>query len=307
MNNKFVIGHKNPDTDSVVSAIMLSWLLKEQGQDFEPAAGGDTNKETNFVLSHWGFEKPTILEDGEGKEFFLVDHNEMGQSIATAENVCGVIDHHLIGGLKTSLPIYFRVEPVGSTATLIYKLIKERGFSVSKKQGGLLLSAVISDTLNLNSPTTTTEDIDTFYELKEISQCDTEKLSTEMFAAKSDFSDKSIEEVITADLKEYDFNEKKIGIGVAETTSLKYFHENSQEILATVKKVKEEGSFDSFFLSVIDIINQDSYFYLPSKEEEGVIKEVFSGEERDGFFFVKGVSSRKKEIAPPLSEYYGKL
>ncbi len=306
MSKKYVIGHQNPDTDSVVSAIILSWFLNEQEQDYRPAALGEINKETSFVLSFWGFEKPEILskKEADGAEFFLVDHNDLNQSIASSENVKGVLDHHLIAGLKTSTPIFFRIEPVGSSATLVYKLIKENNLKPSKKHCGLLLSAIISDTLNLNSPTTTTEDIDTLYELKDLTGADTEKLANEMFVAKSDFNDKKVSEVITADLKNYDFGGKKIGIGVAETTSLRYFQDNSAEIIKELKNIKGRENYDALYFAVIDIINQNSYFCLPSEDEEKIIREVFKGKEKENFFFVESVSSRKKEIAPPLSDYY---
>ncbi len=306
MTKKYVIGHQNPDTDSVVSAIMMAWALNEQGGEYIPAVAGPVNKETQLVLSTWGFEKPKEItkEQAEDKEFFLVDHNEIGQSVAKEENICGVVDHHLLGGIRTSNPIYFRSEPVGSSATLVYKIIKEQGLHINKQQAGLLLSAIISDTLNLNSPTTVTEDIDTLYELKEIADVDTEKMAQEMFAAKSDFSDKDMTEVLSADLKEYDFGGQKIGVGVCETTSLDYFEKNKEQIKKELQNLKQKESFDALFFAVIDIIEQNTYFYLPEEEEEKVIKEVFKATEKDGAFFAPDISSRKKEIAPPLSEYY---
>lgn len=307
MKNKFVVGHKNPDTDSVVSAIMLSWLLNEQGNEYTPGIAGEINKETEFVLSSFNYQKPEIIteERNEDSEFFLVDHNELTQSIAKPENIIGIIDHHLIGGLKTSVPIYFRAEPVGSTSTLVYKLIKENSLVIDEKQAGLLLAGIISDTLNLTSPTTTTEDIDSLYELKEISKIDTEELSKKMFDAKSDFSDKSIEDIITGDMKEYDFNKKKVVIGVAETTSLSYFKENEKELVESLKQIKEKEKYDFLFFAIVDIINKNAYLY-GGEEEQDIAKEVFKGERAGEYTLLKGVSSRKKEIAPPLSDYYNK-
>ncbi len=308
MKKKFVVGHKSPDTDSVVSAIMLSWLLNEQGDSYTPSIAGEVNKETELVLSLFDYEKPEVVneEGNEDSEFFLVDHNDLKQSIAKPENIIGILDHHLIAGLKTSLPIYFRVEPVGSTSTLVYKLIKENNLAINGKQAGLLLAGIISDTLNLTSPTTTTEDIDYLYELKELSKVDTEELAQKMFEAKSDFTGKNMKEIITGDIKEYDFNNKKVVIGVAETTSLTYFKEKEKEIIKSIKEIKEKGDFDYFFFAVVDIINQNAYLY-GGDDEQKIAKEVLKGKEVGSSIFLENISSRKKELAPPLSDYFNKL
>ncbi len=309
MSKKFVIGHINPDTDSVVSAIVLAWFLNQQKEEYYvPAVSGDINKETSFVLDYWKYDVPTTIKPEETKDhqFFLVDHNQLSQSVASEESICGVVDHHLLGGIKTSGPIYFRVEPVGSTATLVYKIIKEHGMKVDEKIAGLLLSAIVSDTLNLNSPTTTSEDINLLNELQQITKIDLSKLADQMFSRKSDFTGKTAEEIINGDLKIYEFGDKKVAIGVAETASLEYFDANEESLIRATKKIKEKSAVDILLFAAIDIINQNSHFYSPGEEEELLLKNVFSAQKEGNKVIAKGVSSRKKEIAPPLSEYYNK-
>ncbi len=301
-----VIGHKNPDTDSVVSAKVFANFLKENAVS---KIAGEVNRETEFVFSFFKETLPEIISDEEieKEEFFLVDHNEIMQSVAKKENIIGILDHHMLSGLKTDKPIFFRIEPVGSTSTLIYKMMREKGDSITEKDAGLLLAGIISDTLNLNSPTTTTEDIDTYYELSQISKIDPNILAEKMFEVKSDLSGKSIDEVILGDLKEFDFAGKRVVIGVAETTSLSYFEKNEKEIIEALEKIKSEKKYDAFFFGAVDIIKKNTLFYPASLDEREIIKNVFKGEEKESYFILENVASRKLEIAPPISSYYENL
>lgn len=303
-----VIGHKNPDTDSVVSALIFARFLQKEGKEAAAAITAEINRETKFVFSRFKEEVPEKVTGKQIKEddFFLVDHNDLGQSVATREKVWGVLDHHLLAGLKTDTPLYFRVEPLGSTATLIYKMIKEKGEEVNKKEAGLLLCGIISDTLNLNSSTTTSEDIDFYYELSAISEEDGDKLAKEMFAAKSDFSGMDIKEIILGDYKDYSFGKKKIGIGVAEVTSLDYFQKKEKDFLKKVEEIKKEKGLDIFFFGAVDIIQQNTQLYPGGEEEKEISRKLFQGEEKENYFFLPEVSSRKSQIAPPLCQYYEK-
>jgi manganese-dependent inorganic pyrophosphatase len=296
-----VIGHKNPDTDSVISAKVFANFL---GEGTISCVAGEINRETEFIFSYFKEDLPGVASGKEDADFFLVDHNEIMQSVVQKEKICGILDHHMLSGLKTEKPIFFRVEPVGSTSTLVYKMMKEKGVSPTEKEAGLLLAGIISDTLNLNSPTTTTEDTDVYYELSEISKIEPNSFAEKMFEAKSDFSGKNIEEVISGDLKEFDFGEKKVVIGVAESTSLKYFEDQQEEIKSSLSRIKDDKKYDAFFFGAVDIINGNTMFFPASDSEKEVIKNVFDGEEKENYFLLKGISSRKKEIAPPLSKYY---
>ncbi len=300
-----VIGHKNPDTDSVISSLIFSRFLEKTGKEAQCFLLGEANKETKFIFSFFGEDLPPVIDrDISDQEVFLVDHNDLSQSIAKAENIVGILDHHLISGIKINKPIFFRIEPIGSTASLVYKLFKENQVELNKKEASLLLSAIISDTLNLKSPTTTEEDRAIFQELKEKTMIETDDLADKMFLEKSDFSDKNTKEVVLGDLKEFDFNSNKIAIAVAETTNLDYFYKKEKEIVEIINNVKTEKAYDYLFFGAVDIINQNTLFFPASEKERGIIRKMFKGEERENFFFLKNVVSRKKDMAPVLYEYF---
>ena len=130
----YIIGHKNPDTDSIVSAIVMADYFNKQGEKAKPARVGKINKETDFVLKQANAKPPLLIKNLAKKQVFLTDHNEFtqaGDGIESAE-ITGVLDHHKLGGTKSQSPIYFRIEPLGSTSTLIFKLFEERNFKLNK-------------------------------------------------------------------------------------------------------------------------------------------------------------------------------
>ncbi len=306
MSKIVVIGHKNPDTDSVISAIVLSKVLGNKEDFFYPAVAGKLNSETEFILSHFNENAPVIMEKLTESNVFLVDHNELSQSIEGVDwsNITGVLDHHRLSGVNTEKPLFFRTEPLGSTCTLVYKLIKETGKKVEKKEAGLLLCGVISDTLYLKSGTTTEEDEAAVRELSNISEVDPDEISEKMFEAKSDFSKKSLKEIVIGDMKEFDFSGKKIAIGVCETTSTSYFKDKEEDVLKIIKETTKEGGYDAFFFGVVDILNKNTTLYLGGEEEVCAAKEAFSLSEKESIVNLPGITSRKSELVPPLSKYY---
>ncbi len=299
MSKITVIGHKKADTDSVVSAVVFSRFLSREGKDASPAVAGKINSETEFVFSRFKEEVPPSLENVEG-EAFLVDYNELAQGVA--ENVIGVIDHHPLAGMKTEKAIFFRVEPLGSTATLIYKMINEKEDKLDKGDACLLLSAIISDTLNLTSATTTKDDKEALKELADISGEDVEELSREMFEAKSDFSGMTLKEVVKADMKEFEFSGKRVGIAVCETTSTSFFE--GKNIIEVVQDIKKEEGYDAFFFGIADIIKQEMYLYPAEEEDARIAQKAFEAEDRGEFMLLPGVTSRKSQIVPPLSKVF---
>lgn len=296
--NTYVVGHKNPDTDSFVSAIALAELF-----GYIPAAAGDPNKETKIVLSHFGFEIPTLIP-AEEKQVILVDHNEPSQihESVKVEEVIGIYDHHKLGGVSTKMPIRVRIEPVGATSTIVAKMYKEQGKNLNKELAGLLLAGIISDTNNLKSPTTTEEDVEFYNFLGEASGVDAKDLAEEMFAAKSDISDISTEELLESDYKVFDMNGKKVGIGVWETVLPEKVLERKEEIIAQLKKNKENQGLDLIFFAVVDILNNNSDLLMVDGDEEVVAQKAFSGRISGSVMELLGIVSRKKEIAPAIEK-----
>ena len=182
MGKTLIFGHKNPDTDSITSSIVMANLEKKLGNDAEACRLGNINKETEYVLNYLGIEAPRLIEDAEdGTEVILVDTSNPGESIPNLENVQikKVIDHHRVA-LTTAYPLYFRTEPVGCTETVMYKLYKENGVEIDKTIATLMVSAIISDTLLFKSPTCTAEDEATAKELAKIAEIDIDKYGMDM-------------------------------------------------------------------------------------------------------------------------------
>jgi manganese-dependent inorganic pyrophosphatase len=216
MEKVLIFGHKNPDTDTICSAIAYADLKKQLGMDVEPVRLGSVNGETQYALDHFNVEVPRLVENvaSEVNSVILVDHNERQQSANDINEVrvLEVIDHHRIANFETSDPLYYRCEPVGCTATILNKMYKENGKEIKKEIAGLMLSAIISDSLLFKSPTCTAEDVAAAKELAEIAGVDAQEFGLEMLKAGADLSDKTIEQLITLDAKEFEMGSSKVEI-----------------------------------------------------------------------------------------------
>ncbi|MDR3559306.1 MAG: manganese-dependent inorganic pyrophosphatase [Candidatus Pacebacteria bacterium] len=304
MSKIIVIGHKNPDTDSIVSALgAAEYLRKVLGLDAEAYRAGEINNETKFVLEHIGVEVPPYLESAsEDEAISLVDHNEVSQVAEGVDysKVEYIFDHHKIS-LQTERPIFLRTEPIGSTASLIAKMFLEKGGEFSAKTAKLLLAGILSDTLNLTSPTATHEDAEISEKLNEIAKIDVFSFADEMFVAKSSLEGISIEDITTLDYKNFEMGGKKVGVGTWETTNPETVNEKKVEIAKVLEIKKEVDRLDYVFFMVADIIKQNSYLYMIGEEEKKLAEKVFKGKMADGIMFLEGVVSRKKQIIPPLT------
>lgn len=301
----YSVGHKNPDTDSVVSAIALAELDKKMGKDFEAAIAGEINKETEYVLNKFNFNVPRIISSEE-KKVFLVDHNEPSQvheNIRT-EEIVGIIDHHKLGGLSTVSPISIRIKPVGSTSTIMAQIFKDKKVEISPNLAGLLLSGIISDTWKFTSPTSTEEDVKEADFLNSIAKIDLTNLAEEMFKAKSDLTGLTIEKVVNADYKEFNIKGKNIGVGVFETLDPKPALERKEEIIKTLEDKKTKEKLNYLLFAVIDVIKRQAYFITASKEDEELVNNVFNPKNQDNILVADEILSRKKQIIPSLEKYF---
>ncbi|MEJ2267790.1 MAG: DHH family phosphoesterase [Nanoarchaeota archaeon] len=220
----YIFGHKNPDTDSVVSAIVYANFLNWQKIDAEAVCLGELNKETKFILDKLDINYPRIVKQLEkNSKVILVDHNEKTQSIENLGElkIEEIIDHHKFN-FNVSYPINIRAEKLGSTCSIVFKILKEANYNINKDEGILLISGIISDTLFFRSPTSTEIDKKIVEKLNEIAEIeDLEKYSLEMFEEKSNVDHLDIKDLVKLDYKEYEFKGKKYGVGVIETTSPK--------------------------------------------------------------------------------------
>lgn len=310
MEKVLVFGHKNPDTDSICSAIAYAALKKELGVDAEPIRLGSVNNETQFALDYFKAEAPRLVEKvaAEVNNVILVDHNERQQSADDIDQVrvLEVIDHHRIANFETSDPLYYRAEPVGCTATILNKMYKERGVEISKQVAGLMLSAIISDSLLFKSPTCTEEDVAAARELAEIAGVDAEKYGLDMLKAGADLSDKTVEQLISLDAKEFQMGNYKVEIAQVNAVDTNDVLSKQAEIESVLNRVIEEKGLDLFLFVVTDILTNDSVGLALGRATNAVEK-AYNVTLTNNTTVLKGVVSRKKQIVPVLTDTFNAL
>lgn len=305
MSKVLVFGHKNPDTDTITSAIVYAYLKQQLGTDAEAVRLGDVNNETKFALEKFGFEAPRLIANvkEEAEKVILVDHNEFQQSADGIEEVqiTEVIDHHRIANFQTADPLYFRAEPVGCTATILNKLFKEHGVDIPANIAGLMLSAIVSDTLLFKSPTCTEQDVQAGKELAEIAGVDVADYGLAMLKAGADLSDKSLEDLLSLDAKGFEFGEYKSVVAQVNAVDIEDVLGRQEELVNLLNKNVADNGLDLFFFVVTDILNNDSTAVAVGQVAEAAAK-AFGAEIVNGRIALPGVVSRKKQIVPVLTE-----
>jgi manganese-dependent inorganic pyrophosphatase len=303
------IGHKNPDADSVLSAILVSKFgRKIFGFDVEAVIADEINNETKFVLDFLKIKKPRLLKKIKNEKVIFVDTTEPNQIIdgLTEDNLLAIIDHHNLGGLQSSKPIYTRVEPIGCTGSVIYKILKEKNIKIDKISATLIIACIISDTLNFNSPTTTNDDRKILKELNKIAKLDLKKFVNKLFTAKSSLKGISVKDIVSKDYKEFEMGKYKVGIGIWETTNPDSINLQKSKIIKELVIKKKKEKLDYLFFAVVDIIKNNSYLYIIGDEENVLAEKVFKNKVKDEIMFLKNIVSRKKQVVPQLRRELGK-
>ena len=301
----YIFGHKNPDTDSICSALVKERFNRKLGYEKCVARRlGNLNKETQYILNYLGIEAPELLEKvEEGQEVILVDHNEFNQSVEGIEKakVIGVIDHHRIANFETSEPLYYNARPYGCTCTILYKEYKQRGLEISKEEAILMASAIISDTLLLKSPTTTNHDVKALEELEKIAGIDIKEYGLEMLKAGTDLDDFTAEQLINLDAKSLDKEGTKFVIAQVNTVSIDDVLKRQEEIEKEMKKAIEEKGLSLFVFAITDILNSNSEI-IALGEKSNVIEPAFGKTLENNRAFLEGVVSRKKQLLPNIDK-----
>lgn len=305
MSTVLVFGHKNPDTDTITSALAYAELKKKLGMDAEAVRLGEVNGETQYALNHFRVKAPRLIESvkGEAEEVILVDHNEFQQSADGIEDVriLEVIDHHRIANFQTADPLYYRAEPVGCTATILLKLYKEHNVEIAADMAGLMLSAIISDSLLFKSPTCTDEDIKAAKELAEIAGVDAEAYGLEMLKAGADLSQKTIEELISLDAKEFAMGDYRVEIAQVNAVDANDVLNRKAEVEAEIAKTVAAKNLDLFVFAITNILTNDSEAIVVGPKLE-LFEQAFNVTLQNGLATLPGVVSRKKQIVPVLTE-----
>ncbi|HIS29713.1 MAG TPA: manganese-dependent inorganic pyrophosphatase [Candidatus Avamphibacillus intestinigallinarum] len=305
MSKTLIFGHKSPDTDTICSAIAYAYLKNEIGTEAEAVCLGELNKETEFALQSFGQEAPREIDRVADEPVILVDHNEFQQSVSNiAEaNIKEVIDHHRIANFETKDPILFRAEPVGCTATILNKIFKENQVTIPKNIAGLLLSAIISDSLLLKSPTCTDEDVAAAKELAKLAEVDLEAYGLDLLKAGADLSDKTVETLISMDAKEFTMHDHKVEIAQVNAVDIENVLEKQADITTAIEKTIDEKELDLFVFVVTDILNNNSEVLALGKHQDKVEK-AFTVTLHHNRAFLEGVVSRKKQIVTNLTEAF---
>lgn len=304
MSRTFIFGHKNPDTDTITSSLVMEDFEKKMGNDDATACMlGNPNKETQYVLDYLGIEPPRLLERvPNDAKVILVDHNSPKESVDNVENarILKVIDHHKVS-FETSYPLYYRAEPVGCTETIMYKMYKEHGLEIDKKIAILMLSAIISDTLMLKSPTCTNEDIAVVKELAKIADINYRDYGMKMLKAGTDLSDFSVEQLIKLDAKEVDLKDVKSVIAQVNTASIPDVLKMKADLEKAMRDTISNKNLDLFVLLITDIINSNSQVIALGDRAE-IVEKSYSVKLKDNTALLEGVVSRKKQVVPVLTE-----
>ena len=301
-----VFGHKSPDTDATGSALIWAWYLSEMREmPAEARLLGTPNTEAAFVLKRWGFEEPAIIADvSADDQVVVVDTNnpaELPPSINEAD-IIQIIDHHkLTGGLETKGPIDITIKPLACTATIMHNLMGENAAKMPEAVKGVMLSCILSDTLEFRSPTTTDQDKALAVELASDLGLDISAYASEMFAAKSDVSAFSDAELIRMDSKEYPVGDTKFRVSVLETTAPKVVLDRQASLMASMPAVAKEDGVDEVLLFVVDILSEEATLFVPNDTVKAVAEKSFGVSVTGDSVVLPGVMSRKKQIIPVLA------
>ena len=300
-----VFGHKSPDTDATLSAIIWAWYLTNiRGTNAEPRLLGTPNTEAAFVLQHWGFAQPAIIADvTAGDQVVIVDTNnpaELPPAINEAA-ILAIIDHHmLVGGLKTRTPIDITIRPLACTATILHDLIGADLARAPREIKGAMLSCILSDTLEFRSPTTTAHDRAVAEALAADLGVSIPDLATKMFEAKSDVSAFSDAELLRMDSKEYSVAGRDLRVSVLETTAPKIVLDRKASLMAAMEGVAKEDGADQVLLFVVDILREEATLLVPNALVKQMAEASFGCKVSGDTVVLPGIMSRKKQIIPAL-------
>ena len=310
-NDKFyVIGHKSPDADTVMSAIACARLMNALGYHAEPALSEKADLESLYILEQAGVEVPPVLEDASGEDILLVDHSEYTQAAEGMKDahIIGIIDHHGVGSVTTGNVVYYNARPIGATATIIWLNYLNYGVEIDKSTAHMLLGAILSDTANLTTTYTTSADKEAVSALSRISGVeDPTGFYKAMYAERLSYRGMSDLDILLADYKSYEASGVKFGIALASAID----EEHAAELAKRLAKVLPEGhSQKDVELMYAEVSIREEgvkidYVVCADEHSKEVFEEAFPEyDEFDGtsYIFRKGLG-RKTKLVPGLTDF----
>ncbi len=298
----YTCGHTTPDSDSVCSAISLAYLLNKIGREAIPARQGELNPETAYILDKFGFEAPELKTEFAGCELFITDYSDRGQAPKDLDEatVVGIVDHHKLGDITTSAPLECWIRPVGCSNTIVKEMYDYHGVEIPANIAGIMMCAILSDTVIFKSPTCTEIDIKAVRELAAIAGVeDFGAVGMEMFKVKSQVEGVSPRELILRDYKPFDMHGKKVGIGQLEVVDLSIFDNVIDDLQEDLEKLRVEEGLHTACLLLTDIMKEGSEV-LVSTEDSSIFEKAFNVKLEDNKVWLDGCLSRKKQIIPFL-------
>ena len=308
MTNILIFGHKNPDTDTICSSIVYNNLKRIQGMDSEAVRLGEINDETKYALEYFNVSLPRLVEEvEEGQNVILVDHNEFQQSANGIEKavIREVIDHHRIANFETAAPLYYRAEPLGCTATILKKIYEEQNVNIDKQMAGLMLSAIISDSLLFKSPTCTLQDKVAAEELAKIADVNLEEYGLAMLKAGASTTDKTAETLISLDAKEFVLGADKLVVAQINTVDANEVAERKEELVKAINAELSSKGLAAYVFVITNILTSDSEVLVLGEKQDKVAAAFGKTLEND-FMTLEGVVSRKKQVVPQITEEFSK-
>lgn len=300
-----VLGHMNPDTDSIIAAIAVADLYAKRGLDVKAAAQGKPTPESEFVLNKFGLTAPEVVEDVAGQDIYLVDYSDLAQAPKGIDsaNVLGIVDHHKLGDITTSSPLLCWIWPAGCTCTVIKNMYDFYGVEIPASVAGGMLCAILSDTVIFKSVTCTEDDRKAVADLARIAGVeDVKALGLEMFTVKSALEGATMDELVHRDYKDFNMNGNKVGIGQLEVVDLSMLDKYREGLQAEIEKIKGDGRH-SVFLLLTDIMKEGSDMLIAS-DDPSVVEKAFGKAPEGTHVWLDGVMSRKKQVVPPFEKAF---
>ena len=301
----YIVGHVNPDTDSICSAIAYAHFLKERtGKgNIIAARAGSLNEETKFVLKYFHENPPHLIKTVTGKNIVIVDHNEVHLALPDIKraNIMEIIDHHRIGDVETIHPIAFINQPRGSAASIIAERYLWFRIPISRKMAGLMLSALISDTILLNYPTTTRKDRALARKLADIAGVNLHKYGRRMLEAGCDLINHSPRKILLTDFKTYGDRSKRAGIAQVNIADTRIAFHKKKALLREMDKIRKKNEFRYIFLMITNIVSLQTDILISGDDLEPV-KKIFKKKIEHNLMILPKTVSRKKQVQPKVLE-----
>ena len=309
MDKELVFGHQKPDTDAITAAMAFSYFQNQLGYETEAVALGEPNDETKFALNKFGMKAPRVVKTvaNEVDKVMLVDHNEPQQSVSDIDKVTvtHLVDHHRLANFNTAQPLWATLRPYGCVSTILTEMFQEKHIEIPANLAGMMLSAIISDTLLLNSPTTTDHDREAVKYLAKVAGVDDyEKYGVEMLKAGANVDAKDDATIVDGDAKTFELGGTKMRIGQVNAVELDDVFKRQADLKKKMHELMDANGYQLFILIATNILNSDSELLVVG-DDTAKVEEAFGHKLDDNNRMnLPGVVSRKKQVVPPLTKAF---